>query len=170
MQNIHNNLSKDKIFNSVLGANIYQYIKDNKDTKPKRIQQSYNPQLYYEYNLIENELPIILKNIKQSNREFKIKIDVKDNILNLLNDCLCKKRRKDNPKLIENRKHESTKKENASTIKIKQKVFDEDEEIFPEKKMIEKPKIELKIEMDNDDDIFRYKDISLSELLKKKKI
>ena len=77
-----------------------------------------------------------------------------------------RKLRNENP-ILENTFLDS----NKPIIKEKKKIVDEDEEIFPENKFIGNKNFQsksLKDKIDDEDDFLKYKNISLTDLLKKK--
>jgi hypothetical protein len=150
----------------VIGSKVFHYLRENRYSKvrePKKIDS------FFEYDLKNPDLPLIVKkNTQNLNNEFMIRVDISDKMLEKLEECLTRKKRRDKPK---------EKKEEIKCL-LQEKTtrmvaVDDEEEIFPElkKKNKELKNIELKknkVEQD-EDDIFKYKEISLSELLKKKK-
>ena len=150
----------------MIGSKVFHYLRENRYSKvrePKKIDS------FFEYDLKNPDLPLIIKkNTQNWNNEFMVRVDISDKMLEKLEECLTRKKRRDKPK---------EKKEEIKCL-LQEKTtrmvaVDDEEEIFPELKKNNKEfkNIELKknkVEQD-EDDIFKYKEISLSELLKKKK-
>ncbi len=155
-----------KIYNSVVGLKVFEYLRENRNRKvrePNKIGS------FYQFDLKNPDLPLIIKkNTKNLDNEFMIRVDVSDKMLVKLEECLSRKKRRDKPK-EKNEEKKVLMPETESRIVA----ADDEEEIFPE---LKKSNNELKNiytntnkEEQDDDDIFKYKEISLSELLKKKK-
>lgn len=157
-----NEKNKGKIFNSLIGSKIYDYIRGKRTKKAGDIMKI---DYFLEYDLKNLDIPIkIKKNTKNLEKDLMITVHASDSVIERLEECLSKKKKRDKPK------EKSDENLGGSNNHIKRNMpVDEEEEIFPDSKNLNLLKnSDSRQTNEEDDDIFKYKEVSLAELLKKK--